>query len=65
MIKFIFGFFIILGLGALGWLYNLYDEIKHDVDTVVNIIYAECCEEVLTRTVMCRDAHHPLRQEGG
>ena len=36
MIKYIFGFFIILGLGALGWLYNLYDEIKHDVDTVVN-----------------------------
>ena len=36
MIKYIFGFFIILGLGAAGWLYNLYDEIKHDVDTVVN-----------------------------
>jgi penicillin-binding protein 1A len=36
MIKYIFGFFIILGLGAAGWLYNLYDEIKHDVDKVVN-----------------------------
>ena len=36
MIKFIFGFFIILGLAAAGWLYNLYDEIKHDVDKVVN-----------------------------
>ena len=36
MIKYIFGFFIILGLAAAGWLYNLYDEIKHDVDTVVN-----------------------------
>jgi penicillin-binding protein 1A len=36
MIKYIFGFFVILGLVAAGWLYNLYDEIKHDVDTVVN-----------------------------
>ena len=36
MIKFIFGFFIIVGLAAVGWLYNLYDEIKHDVDKVVN-----------------------------
>jgi penicillin-binding protein 1A len=37
MIKYIFGFFNILGLGELLlWLYNLYDEIKHDIDTVVN-----------------------------
>lgn len=36
MIKYIFGLFIILGLVIAGWLYNLYDEIKHDVDIVVN-----------------------------
>ena len=36
MIKYIFGLFIILGLVLAGWLYNLYDEIKHDVDIVVN-----------------------------
>ena len=36
MIKYIFGLFIILGLAVAGWLYNLYDEIKHDVDSVVN-----------------------------
>jgi penicillin-binding protein 1A len=36
MIKYIFGLFIVLGLAAAGWLYNLYDEIKHDVDKVVN-----------------------------
>jgi penicillin-binding protein 1A len=34
--KYIFGLFIILGLAAAGWLYNLYDEIKHDIDVVVN-----------------------------
>jgi penicillin-binding protein 1A len=34
--KFIFGIFIVIGLAIAGWLYNLYDEIKHDVDTVVN-----------------------------
>jgi penicillin-binding protein 1A len=34
--KYIFGLFIILGLIVAGWLYNLYDEIKHDVDAVVN-----------------------------
>jgi penicillin-binding protein 1A len=36
MMKFIFGIFIVIGLAIAGWLYNLYDEIKHDVDTVVN-----------------------------
>lgn len=36
MIKYIIGLLIILGLAAFGWLYNLYDEIKHDVDKVVN-----------------------------
>ncbi|MDD4328789.1 MAG: PBP1A family penicillin-binding protein [Aliarcobacter sp.] len=36
MMKYIFGLFIILGLIVAGWLYNLYDEIKHDVDAVVN-----------------------------
>jgi penicillin-binding protein 1A len=34
--KFIFGISIVIGLAVFGWLYNLYDEIKHDVDTVVN-----------------------------
>jgi len=34
--KYIFGLFIILGLMVAGWLYNLYDEIKHDIDAVVN-----------------------------
>ena len=36
MIKYIFGLFIILGLSASSWLYQLYDEIKHYIDTVVN-----------------------------
>ncbi|NCB13037.1 MAG: penicillin-binding protein, partial [Erysipelotrichia bacterium] len=36
MMKYIFGLFIILGLVAAGWLYNLYDEIKDDVNTVIN-----------------------------
>ena len=36
MIKYISGLVIILGLVFAGWLYNLYDEIKHDVDIVVN-----------------------------
>jgi penicillin-binding protein 1A len=36
MLKYIFGFFIILGLGAAAWLYDLYDQIKDDINTVVN-----------------------------
>jgi len=36
MIKYIFGFLVIIALGVLGWLYTLYEEIKHDVDKVVN-----------------------------
>lgn len=36
MMKYIFGLFVIVGLVVCGWLYNLYDEIKHDVDAVVN-----------------------------
>ena len=36
MIKYIFGFFLIIGLGACAWLYNLYDEIKHDIDKVIH-----------------------------
>ncbi len=36
MMKFIFGLFVIAGLAVAGWLYNLYDEIKHDVDIVIN-----------------------------
>ena len=36
MLKYLFALLIILALAMLGWLYNLYDEIKHDVDTVVN-----------------------------
>ena len=36
MMKYIFGLFIIIGIATFGWLYNLYDEIKHEVDTVIN-----------------------------
>lgn len=36
MMKYIFGIFIIIGLVAAGWLYNLYDQIKDDVNTVIN-----------------------------
>ena len=36
MMKYIFGFFLLIGLGIAGWLYNLYDEIKHDIDKVIN-----------------------------
>uniref|UniRef100_UPI0040478BC6 transglycosylase domain-containing protein n=1 Tax=Aliarcobacter sp. TaxID=2321116 RepID=UPI0040478BC6 len=36
MLKFIFGLSVIVGLAICGWLYNLYEEIKHDVDKVVN-----------------------------
>ena len=36
MMKYIFGLFIIIGLATFGWLYNLYDEIKHEVDGVIN-----------------------------
>ena len=36
MIKYIFGFFLLIGLTVLGWIYNLYEEIKHDIDKVVN-----------------------------
>jgi len=36
MIKYIFGLLIILGLAICAWLYDLYDEIKHDIDKVVN-----------------------------
>lgn len=36
MMKYIFGFFVIVGLATLGWLYTLYDEIKHDVDKVID-----------------------------
>ena len=36
MIKYIFGLFIIIGLAVFGWLYTLYDEIKDEVDKVVN-----------------------------
>lgn len=36
MIKYIIGLFIVVGLAVAGWLYNLYDEIKHDIDTVIN-----------------------------
>lgn len=36
MLKYIFGFFLLIALGAAGWLYNLYNEIKHNVDKVVN-----------------------------
>lgn len=36
MLKYIFGFFLLIGLGTLGWLYNLYEEIKDDIQKVVN-----------------------------
>lgn len=36
MLKYIFGFFLLIGLAILGWLYTLYEDIKHDVDKVVN-----------------------------
>ena len=36
MMKYIFGILIILGLVIFGWLYNLYDEIKQDIDVVIN-----------------------------
>jgi penicillin-binding protein 1A len=36
MLKYIFGFFLLIGLAVLGWLYTLYDEIKDDVYKVVN-----------------------------
>lgn len=36
MMKYIFGLFIIIGLVVAGWLYNLYDEIKDDVNTIIN-----------------------------
>ncbi len=36
MLKYIFGFFLLVGLAILGWLYVLYDEIKDDVYKVVN-----------------------------
>ena len=36
MMKFIFGIFVIAGLAMVGWLYTLYDEIKHEVDAVIN-----------------------------
>ncbi|MGD9625407.1 MAG: transglycosylase domain-containing protein [Arcobacter sp.] len=36
MMKYIFGLLVIAGLAVFGWLYNLYEEIKHDVDSVVN-----------------------------
>jgi len=36
MFKYIFGFFLLIGLAILGWLYTVYDEIKDDVYKVVN-----------------------------
>ena len=36
MLKYIFGFFLLIGLAVAGWLYTLYDEIKDDVYKVVN-----------------------------
>ncbi|GGD44803.1 penicillin-binding protein [Malaciobacter pacificus] len=36
MFKYLLGLVIVISLGIAGWLYNLYDEIKHDVDKVVN-----------------------------
>ena len=36
MLKYIFGFFLLIGLAVVGWLYTLYNEIKDDVNKVVN-----------------------------
>ncbi len=36
MIKYIIGLAIIVGLAIAGWLYTLYDEIKQDIDVVIN-----------------------------
>lgn len=36
MIKYIIGLAVIIGLAIAGWLYTLYDEIKHDIDVVIN-----------------------------
>lgn len=36
MIKYIFGFFLLIAIGTTTWLYNLYNDIKHDIDKVVN-----------------------------
>ena len=36
MIKYIIGLAVIIGLAMAGWLYTLYDEIKHDIDVVIN-----------------------------
>ncbi len=36
MLKYIFGLFILIALGICGWLYNLYEEIKDDVNVIVN-----------------------------
>ncbi len=36
MLKYLIGLMIIICLAVAGWLYDLYDQIKHDVDKVVN-----------------------------
>ncbi len=36
MFKYILGFFLIVALGVCGWLYDLYDKIKDDVNIIVN-----------------------------
>ena len=41
MIKYISGLVIILGLVFAGWLYNLYDEIKQDMQCKVELDHME------------------------
>lgn len=36
MIKYIFTFLLLIGLGLAGWLLKLYSDIRHDIDKVVN-----------------------------
>ncbi len=36
MMKYIFTFLLIIGIGIAGWLLNLYNEIRGDLDKVVN-----------------------------
>ena len=36
MIKYIIGLAMVVGLAIAAWLYTLYDEIKQDIDVVIN-----------------------------
>jgi penicillin-binding protein 1A len=36
MIKYIFTFLLLIGIGVAGWLLKLYSDIRHDIDKVIN-----------------------------